>query len=377
MSKPAGCLLRSLSILPAFVFAAIALAVAAATSSAQTPPPPPPGAFNMPERYPWDTRPPKCLMPGAPKVTFGICAAVDNWPNPGQTIYRLRVLYVGENYALLERALTELTTPSRQFSNGAYTEEVIALAFTGAIQGSNAEAEEERRFAAWRKAAPDSPWVDFARASFLYQKAWAERGGDASLPVSKESMEMFNIDLQTAEQILLKASPRLRNSPEWYDLLLNISLDSDRVQSDPRDVFEEGVKRWPTYASLYTRMVWRMPPIWGGSWEAVEAFATKWTDRQPASEGKSLYARIYLSLLREASVTEMRFDWNRMKASFDDLIAKHPDRQYKNSYASFACFEKDKEAFGKAMRMLPQDEVVPGWWLQGYSYDGCVRWSGT
>lgn len=356
-------------------FACIALVLAAAGSSAQTPPPP--GAFNMPERYPWDTRPPKCLMPGAPKVKFGICAAVENWPNPAQTLYRLRVLYAGENYALLERALAELTTPSRQFSNGAYAEEVIALALSGGIQGSNAEAEEERRFAQWRKAAPDSPWVEFARASFLYGKAWAERGGDAALPVSKESMELFNIHLQDAEQILMEAPPRLKHSPEWYGLLLNISLDSDRVQNDPRDVFEEAVKRWPTYASLYTKMAWRMPPRWGGSWKQVDAFAAKWTDRQPASEGKSLYARIYLSLLPEASVEEMEFDWDRMKASFGDLIAKHPDRQYKNYYASFACFEKDKEAFGKAMRMLPQDEVVPGWWLSGYSYDACLRWSGV
>ena len=370
----------SLSLMKRYCFVCVVFAMMFLTASsfAQTPNFPTGAqqglATPLPPTYPWDTRPPKCRVPGAPP--FFMCK-LDNWPGPEQTVYRLKLLYFNEDYSLLERALAELTTPSRQFSDGAFSEELIADALSGAMNGSTQESEEERRLALWRKAFPDSPYLELTQVYFMHAKAWKARGEGYASSVSKESWELFHIRLREAEQALLKASPRLKDTPEWYRELLAISFDLGAEHEDPSDVYEHAIKRWPAYASFQKIVIWRLVPQWGGNWPSVEAFARKSTGLQPPSEGKSLYARLYMHLLGQASAEEMGFDWNLMKASFDDLIARHPDARYKNLYASFACFEKDKDAFGKAMRVLPQSDVVPGWWLNGNSYDACLRWGGT
>jgi len=63
-----------------------------------------------------------------------------------------------------------------------------------------------------------------------------------------------------------------------------------------------------------------------------------------------------------------------MKRSFVDLIARYPDPPFKNLYASYACFARDKTAFEDAMRGLPSNLLMPNFWLSGHSHEACLRW---
>jgi len=136
------------------------------------------------------------------------------------------------------------------------------------------------------------------------------------------------------------------------------------------------VKRWPTYAVFHQLPLNRMVPKWGGSWQQVESFIAESTAMQPASEGKSLYARLYIHLIPERSAHESSMDWEKMKAGFEDAIARFPDPKYRNLYASYACLAKDKALFSKAIGKIPREELIPAWWLDGNSYDSCMRWAG-
>src|SRR5258708_15822896 len=147
--------------------------------------------------------------------------------------------------------------------------------------------------------------------------------------------------LREAEQVLLDAPQQLKDTPLWHNLLLAISLDTNTVQSDPQATFESAAKAWPDYYDFYDLMLSRLVPIWGGSWEKVDSFVDYWARQRVEREGTSLYARLYINLGgQRVTPDETSLDWNRMKQSFVDLIARYPDPVFKNLYASYACFAR-------------------------------------
>ena len=122
----------------------------------------------------------------------------------------------------------------------------------------------------------------------------------------------------------------------------------------------------------------RLLPQWGGSWEAIEAFIRKWSRAQEASEGRSLYARLYAAVLSMGYTPDQtRYDWNLMKESLAELVTRFPDPWYRNLYASFACVARDDAAFRKAISAIPRHELIPGAWISGHSPEACMRWAGT
>lgn len=324
-------------------------------------------------RYPWDQRPNKCFMPGAEPI--GMCAPVDSGSSAQKVSQHIFVLFANETYGLLERYLSDLLASNKRFADGGYPEEAMVDTFGRLMPGVIDDGRGVRAIAAWRKVAPESQFLLLAEAHLAWATAWNARGSGYANTVSREAWELFAIRLQEAEQILLKAPPSLKDSPAWHLTLLGVALDANnRVATNPEAVFDAAVKRWPTYARFYQLRVGRMVPKWGGSWAQVEAFIRAASRLQPASEGKSLYARLYASLGGKAPY-ESSADWEMLKASFEDAIARFPDPKYKNLYASYACLAKDKAAFGEAMGKMASAEFQPGWWLNGHSADSCVRWA--
>jgi hypothetical protein len=95
-----------------------------------------------------------------------------------------------------------------------------------------------------------------------------------------------------------------------------------------------------------------------------------------ASEGSSMYARLYVSLNNQGvTPDETRMDWNKMKKSFEDLVSRYPSRRFKNLYASYACLARDKTAFTAAAQNIPPYDLTPHQWLAGHSYEACMRWA--
>jgi hypothetical protein len=327
------------------------------------------------QRYPWDERPFKCLAPGAPQI--GLCKPLDNWPTPDRTIHYISNLYFNESFPLLEHYLSELAASKKRFADGTYAEEAIFRAFSQIMSGPTAQQSGAQLDAEWRKAVPGSQFVALAEYERLYTMAWDARGRGYADTVSPESWELFAIRLKDAEQALVNAPGPLKDTPEWHMAMLAISLEPGHERDRAQHVFERAVERWPTYAMFYQLMLDRMVPKWGGSWEQVETFIESATGLQPASEGKSLYARLYVYLIPERSDVDSKFDWSVMKSSFDDLLARFPAAKYKNLYASYACRARDKAAFNRAMGEMPNDQLIKVWWLNGASYEACMRWAGT
>ena len=339
---------------------ALLIATASAGASGQGAPSP---------RYPWDKRPASCFEPTGstdPQCTL------DSWPSWEQTLQQIDFLYEKEHFVLLERAMQDAASSQKQFVDGDSPASAVYWAFRHMMSPGH-----RGKLTRWREAVPASNFLPFAQARLEYASAWNVRGGGYAASVSKESWELFGVRLQKAEEILLDAPEALKATPYWHNLLLAIVLDSPRRKNAPDAVFAEGVKRWPRYFELYELRLTRLVPSWGGSWQQVESFIDHWTKEVAASEGTSLYARLYGSL-KDQGVTpdQTAMNWPRIRRSFEDLTTRYPAPRFKNLYASYACFARDKDAFSAATAKMSWNDLDTQVWLAGHSYEACRKWGG-
>ena len=325
------------------------------------------------ERYPWDMRPLKCNFEEGVESFF--CKAND-WPDFAVTKDRLRMLGQQGQFALLERALRELATSEELFPGGVNKAAAVYGTLDEFVDAHRSIKLEESPLTKWRAAFPHSDFILLADALALHAKAWDARGEGVASTVSPESWEIFAKSLGEAEQKLMSAPPSLKDTAVWHLILLTVALEGRGVKSDPRTVFLNAVKRWPRYLSFYRLIASRLVPKWGGSWEAVEAFIDHSSRQLESTEGMSFYARLYAALGDAVVKERTAMNWTRMKRGFDDWIARDPNAVLKNLYASYACFARDKSTFGKAMSLIPKQELSLDSWLDGYSYEACFRWVG-
>jgi hypothetical protein len=141
--------------------------------------------------------------------------------------------------------------------------------------------------------------------------------------------------------------------------------------------FETAVRRWPWYYEFYEVRLTRIVPKWGGSWQQVDSFIEKWSNERAATEGKSLYARLYISIKNQGVTPEQTLmKWPKMKLSLEDLTSRFPSPNFKNLHASYACYARDLDDFKSAMKKLRPGELSTQIWLHGHSYEACMRWAG-
>ena len=242
---------------------------------------------------------------------------------------------------------------------------------------SRSSADESRRIIDhWKKSIPGSKYVAIAEARYFYNNAWNFRGSGPIGSVSDESLVLFRHSMEEAEEILQAASIESKRTPYWHNLLLAIAQDNPHGPTKPEAVFVSGVKAFPRYFDLYEVRLSRLVPKWGGSWALVESFVDKWSRELQHTEGSSMYARLYLSLNKQAvEPSETSLNWSRLMKSFSDLTERYPDRKFKNFYAAYACYGRDKVAFRHAISRLSIPELDPDSWLSGQSYESCMRWA--
>ena len=296
------------------------------------------------------------------------------WRSDEQVISWLNFLYDNQRFAVLDKALTRAAYADKRLDDGHHYASAAFWALRRMTRGPAPQTQHKYSLGQWEKTAPHSLVVPFARARFAYDDAWRVRGGGYGSSVSRESWELYGIRLNEAVQILTAAPAESRNSPLWHDLMLTVKLDIPG--SDAAEVFLKAVGRWPDYYNFYHSMAGRLVPRWGGSWEAVDAFIAESQKHVGTKDARSMYSRLYSALHRQGyDPGETRMDWKTMKASFEDLVTRYPALIYKNRYASYACYARDKDAFSRAMRDLPVSTLQPDQWLRGHSYEACMRWA--
>lgn len=78
-----------------------------------------------------------------------------------------------------------------------------------------------------------------------------------------------------------------------------------------------------------------------------------------------MYARIYWAAAQdqfhENLFAQSSASWDRMRAGFDDVIARYPDQWNLQNYASFACEANDEETLKKLFERIREPSLDEAW----------------
>ena len=150
--------------------------------------------------------------------------------------------------------------------------------------------------------------------------AWSARGSRPARDVPDSGFKLFNDGLLAAERALMSARPTLRATAIWQNMLLAVVLDSRQSKQNAGQIFTDGVRQWPGYYDFYELVLTRLVPSWGGSWDTVDQFITSWADRLRATEGDSVYARFYSSVVLDGySPYATKINWGDVPNSVAGL----------------------------------------------------------
>jgi hypothetical protein len=293
-------------------------------------------------------------------------------------VHYLNELWQAQQWSRLELGLKDLDASCRRTFRGDSAHDAIAETFKD-INPPVADSIAKQ----WLAAVPTSSFAHYVKARAAYNKAWSMRGRGYAASVSDESWELFFAGLEEAERILNEAPAELEASPLWYQLMIAIHADMPVDRSKAEQLFNQGIARWPTNFEFYRYRMLRLQPKWGGSWEMVDSAVRQWTKKVEATEGRSLYARLYLELFENTNATpgETDVDWTLLNQSFNDLVERYPAGGFRLYHAAYACAARDKPTFLSVLESIRAHRESPSPqaplpWLDGHSFEACMLWSG-
>jgi hypothetical protein len=290
------------------------------------------------------------------------------------TVGRLGKLYEGRAFSELELSLSCLVDSDGSFSTGQSGSSAAYWFFRTQMPAPGMDVEGIRLINAWRTQSPTSIFSEFAKLRQTYAMAWQFRGSSPTKDVPAEGMRMFSAMLSGTAESLELASPALKETTLWHNLMLATVLDlGERERA--RAVFEAAVAKWPRHFDFYEVALSRQVPRWGGSWRTVDESIRAWSQRIKSSEGDSMYARLYVSVLADTGISpdETAMDEPHMRRSLDELVRRYPSPKFFAFAASLACFRGEKGAYETALQKLDRTADGPAYWIGGTDPDSCAR----
>ena len=152
----------------------------------------------------------------------------------------------------------------------------------------------------WVRQQPQSALAYLVRAQYYYQTGWTLRSAERGGRIPRSIYAMFEESLRLCLGDVRKSISLNPHIPWSYFRLLSAvsgNGDSATVQS----VFEESIKAYPQYYSLYKQRLHTLTPKWGGSLDDMYTFAAQYAGKAPAgSPLKLLYLQVYADALDAA-----------------------------------------------------------------------------
>lgn len=289
-------------------------------------------------------------------------------------IYKqLNTLYEGAQFDQLEMAMTCLMTTTERLKSGHSGANAVYAFYRIRMPAPGVRHDEPDRVNRWRKAKPQSLFAEFASLRLNYALAWSARSSGFAAEVSPRAWHVFYEGLSATERALKKASPSVKQTPLWQQLLFATLQDQPDSRGSAEAVFAEGVRKWPGFYDLYEAGISRTTPYWNGSWARTEEFADRWSRSLADTEGDSLYARLYLHLAWWNGIDPRttHASWPRLRLSLIELVERYPTAMHINLAASLACLYSDQEAYRKVIKGIPA--FMTDVWLFDTDFRSCTK----
>ncbi|MBE2212147.1 MAG: DUF4034 domain-containing protein [Xanthomonadaceae bacterium] len=126
----------------------------------------------------------------------------------------------------------------------------------------------------WLRAAPDDAYALLARATFYRKEAWKARGARYAAKTPASQMSRMSELAERSVPLYRKAiaiNPRLMPA---YEGMLNVAT-ADSLDAVAEEAIKGAQKQDPACPAIARERMRAMQPRWGGSYEAMDAYATE------------------------------------------------------------------------------------------------------
>jgi hypothetical protein len=181
----------------------------------------------------------------------------------------------------------------------------------------------------WFEADVESVTARVAMADALVMYAWHARGTEWARDVKQDAWRIVSERVTEAHRILEAARTLPEKCPYWYTVWMTKAMLSSEDQQRYDEVFDEALREFPSYTTIYLMKTWRLEEKWFGKRGDWEAFATESADRLGGEDGDILYARIVWRVHDHRTygnpVAESAMDWARARRGFEAIRRQYPD----------------------------------------------------
>lgn len=228
----------------------------------------------------------------------------------------------------------------------------------------------------YREQVPNSAFAPLLEAMQMHAAAWHARGQGFASTVAPEGWKLYRELNAAAWELLLAAKQTSERLPVWYELAISIGMDAGIDDDVLTAIFNEGIKRFASYHSIYFSYARQFAPRWGGDYDAADAFITTHVAAKSNKDGEVLYARLYW-LIDQYNGEEPDFfaashvSWPRMRTGFELMMKQFPNSQRNQAFVvAYACRAADAATYYKW-----RQTVHPGFFEQaapeGISLEVC------
>jgi hypothetical protein len=236
--------------------------------------------------------------------------------------------------------------------------------------GENSFFAAEKKDESWIAAFPKSPTPYIVNAEQLTNHGWFHRGNGYARTVTQEGWESFREYLAFAQSVLEKNKSVASSDPEWYPAMLTIALGLSWTKDQFEPVIREGSNRFPLYYDIYRSGARFYLPIWGGNIDDFDTFANYAVSKTRATDGTTLYGRVYTINGFYYLFRESHAQWPRLFNALQGMQQLYPDPRNENKFALYACIAEDRKW---TAIMMPQIEKSPDMdiWKTKTYFEGC------
>jgi hypothetical protein len=227
----------------------------------------------------------------------------------------------------------------------------------------------------WKQARPGSVAAPIALAAAHIGHAWAGRGGEFAAQVTEPGWELYRQRIAAARRLLEQSEAQCSADPHWHTLMMRVARAQSWDGTAMQQLFERAIAREPAYHPHYFERAQQLLPRWFGRAGELEEFAARFAD----TEG--LYARIAWSVRwtapDETFFQRYRFSWPRIRESYRQLEAQHPDSNWNlNQFCWFACMAGDRATARELFQRIGVNWVAECWQSEA-QWQRWRQWAGT
>lgn len=286
------------------------------------------------------------------------------------------------DYQAIEKRYAAALAASERTPSGLYAAEVIRTAFVVDLEkdslSEDSWAPVESKLEDWSARFPGSSLVAISQSWTYLAHGWWYRGMGYANTVSREGMQKLQVyEKKSFEVLMAREKVGRRKDPYWYVQMLNLAQAAGWPREQFVGLLQEATEAFPRNYDIYFAAESNLQPRWGGSVQAMASLADYAVTQTRKADGEGMYARIFWTF-RDGIDTEFSgpdVDWKRIRAGFEDIVKRYPDRSNLNAYALLACRAQDVPTTRRVLLRIKGD-VQQDVWKDRATYQRCVEAAG-